>query len=134
MVGGNEVLDCGGEFVFVGELEAVLYMLDDDLGTLLVGERVVRILLAGLVLGEEDGILELSYVVIESASPYQLHLSAQFVGHLGCEICHLHAMVESAVCLLGKSPQQRVVDVLEFDERHDTRKAENALYRCKANG
>ena len=80
-----------------------------------------------LVLGEEDGILELADVVIEGTGTDQLRPGSQPVGHLGCEIGYLHAMVEGAVGFLGKTSKQGIVDVLKLDERDDAGKAENAL-------
>ena len=123
---GDEVAHDGWQLVLVGQAESVLHMLDDYLCATLVGQALVGIL-AVLVLGEEDGILQLADVVIERSCADELCLAPYFVGHVGCQVRHLHAVVESAVGLLRKPAQEGIVDVLQLDEGDDGGEAEDAL-------
>ena len=43
MVSGDEILDYFGEIVLLGQLQPVRHMADDDLGTLLIAQILVRI-------------------------------------------------------------------------------------------
>ena len=94
-----EVLHRLGQLVFVGQLQSVGHVADDDLCALLQWEAVVRVH-PRLVLGEEHRVLQFADVVIQGARTHQLALGHQVVGHLGSQIGHLHAVLEGARCLL----------------------------------
>ena len=72
MVSGDEILDYFGEIVLLGQLQPVRHMADDDLGTLLIAQILVRIDSTRLVLGEEHRILHLADVMIQRSGTYQL--------------------------------------------------------------
>ncbi len=51
---------------------------------------------AVLVLGEEDGTLELSDIMVEGSGPHQLGVGADGARRFGGEGGHLHGMLECA--------------------------------------
>ena len=95
MVLGDEILDYGGQFGFVGAAQAVGDMAYDDAGALLGGEGVVGVD-AILVFGEEGGIVDLADIVVERSGAHQLHIGADAVGGLGGEVAHCHGVLEGA--------------------------------------
>ena len=71
VVGRDEVLDDIGQVVLVGQLQSFGHVADNHLCTVYTRELFVRIDAARLVLGEIDGILCLTYIVIECSCTYQ---------------------------------------------------------------
>ena len=127
VVGGDEVLDDLGQVVLLGQLHAAGDVADDHLGALFVGQVLVRIDATPLVLGEEHGVLHLADVVVEGAGTHQLALGPDAIGRLGCQVGHLHGVLEGTRHGLGHAAQQRVVDVGQLDQRHVRGEAEGLL-------
>ena len=116
MVSGDEILDYFGEIVLLGQLQPVRHMADDDLGTLLIAQILVRIDSTRLVLGEEHRILHLADVMIQCSGTYQLAFGSDTVGCFRRKVGNLHGMLEGAGNCLGHAAQQAVVDVGQFDQ------------------
>ena len=116
MVSGDEILDYFGEIVLLGQLQPVRHMADDDLGTLLIAQILVRIDSTRLVLGEEHRILHLADVMIQRSGTYQLAFGSDAVGRFCRKVGNLHGMLEGAGNCLGHAAQQAVVDVGQFDQ------------------
>ena len=126
VVGGDELAYGVGQMVLLGHAEAAADVVDDDLCALLVGEAGVGVG-AVLIFGEEDGVLQFAYVVVEGAGTDELAVGADAVGGRCGQVGHLHAVLEGAGGLFGEGAQQFAVDVGEFDERHVGGEAEQFL-------
>ena len=92
-------------------------MVDDDAGTLQVADLVVRVD-AGLVLREEDGVDNLSDVVVQGTGTHQLAVGVYPVGDLCCQVAYGDAVLECSGSNLAHLSHQFVVGVRQFEERH----------------
>ena len=110
VVGGNEVAYDVGQVVLVGQLQSVGDVTDDDLCAVNVRQVLVRIK-ARLVLGEVDGVLYLSYVVIQGTGTHQLRLGTNLVGYLGSQVAHLYGVLERAGSHLAHAAQHVLAHV-----------------------
>ena len=126
VVGEDEVLDEGGQIGALGLFDALGDMADDDACALAAGNLAVRVH-ARLVLGEEDGVVLLSDVMIERSGTHKQTLGAYLVGYLGCQIGHGDGVLEGAGSHLAQLAQQSLVGVRQFDERHIGDKSEGLL-------
>ena len=68
VVSEDEVFYHIGQIVLLGQFLPVEHMVDDDAGTLFLRDVVVGVH-AGLVLGEEHGVVYLADVVVEGSGP-----------------------------------------------------------------
>ena len=121
-----KLADGSGQLVLLGPFKAVLNVLDNNLGALLKGQFIVRIR-AALVLGEEDGILNLSDIMIEGTGSHQLAFGAKTISNLGSQIGHLHAVLEGARGILREAPQHLIVDIGELNQRNGGGETEYAF-------
>ena len=116
MVLQNEVLDGLRQFRLFGEFHTVGDVAYHYRGALLGCEQGVRID-ATLVFGKEIGALDFADVVIDGTHTHQLHVGTYAVSSLGCDVRHLHNVLESAGARFGELSEQRLIEVGEFDER-----------------
>ena len=124
VVRADEVADHGGQVVFVGQLQALGDVADDDARAAFLVETVVRIH-AALVLREEGGVAHLADVVVECAGTHELRLCSDFVGHLCREVRHLQGMDKRALRHLRHAAQNTVVGIGKLHERHAGGEAES---------
>ena len=126
VVGGDEVLDDARQVVFVGKFQSLGDVADDDGGTLLLGEFVVRIE-ASLILGEERRIGHLSDVVIERTGTHELGFRPDFIGYLRGKVADGYAVLECSRSDLAELTEQRVVGVRELEECDSGNESEGLL-------
>ncbi len=96
MVGEDEVDDDLRQVVLLRNLHTIGDVADDDLCALLLGEVIVRVDAALLVLGEECGVLHLTDVVVERTRTHECSPGADAVGNLRSEVTHGDGMLEGA--------------------------------------
>ena len=127
MMSGDEVADDPRQVIFLSHLQSFSNMTDDDGGTLLLRQLVVRVH-TGLVLREESRISHLSYVVIQCAGTHQLPFGSNLIGHLRGEVSNHDTVLECSRRHLTETAQQLVVSIAELKERYRRDKAEGLLH------
>ena len=103
------------QVIFVGHFQSFRHVADDNLGTLDVGQHLMRVN-TRLILRKVDRVREFADVVIQGTGTYQLGLGTDLVGYLASQIRHLDRVVEGAWCHLTHLSEHFVISVRQFNE------------------
>ena len=102
-------------------------MRDDDFRTL-QGTQMLVWITTSLILCVEHRTFQLTDIVIQRSCSYQLRLGTYLLGHVRCQIGHLHRVLEGSWRLLRHLLEQWVVDVRQLNQRHITHESEGLLH------
>ena len=102
-------------------------MTDYDLRTLNICQAIMRIDSTRLILGEIDGVLHLTNIMIQGTRTHQLRVTTYFASYLGSQIAHLNTVLERTRSHLAHASQQVLIHVAEFYERYVRNKAKELL-------
>ena len=127
MVRADKVDDLFRKPRFLRHLDAVEHVGDDDLGTLDVGDIVMRVIATMLVLSKIHRILHLADVMVQSPGASQQRVASNLIQHLVAEVGHLHTMLESAGRIRRQLPQQRRVGVVQLHQSEGGGQAKHLL-------
>jgi len=111
---GDEIAHPVGQAVLAGQGQAVRRVRDDDVGTGLGVQTVVRVLAVGLVLGKKVGAHDLADVVIVGADARQERIGADRLGGALGHVADDDGVVISAGRLDEKLAKQRVRGARQF--------------------
>jgi hypothetical protein len=98
----DEVADERREVCLLSHAHALGDVAHHDARTLDVRHLVVRIDTC-LVLGEEHGVLHLTYVVIQSTGTHEERVGTYLIGYLCCEVAHGDRVLERTGSHLRRS-------------------------------
>ena len=127
MVGADKFNDLLGKSLLLRHLDAVKHMRNDDLGTLHVGDVVMRVVATMLVLSKIHRVLHLTDIVIQGTRAGQQCIASNGKQHLVAEVGHLDGMLERARSHGGKLSKQRRVGVVQFHQSQGSGQAKQLL-------
>ena len=123
-MGGNEVYNLSRQFFLLCHFYTAFYVVNDDLGTLFVGQVSVGVESVGLVFGKIHGGAQFPDIVVHGASSYEQGVAAYFVNGFLSQIANLNGVLEGAGGFFCQTAKYGVVGVGQLDQGDVGQKAE----------
>src|SRR5690554_6834008 len=95
-MGGNEVYNLSRQFFLLCHFYTAFYVVNDDLGTLFVGQVSVGVESVGLVFGKIHGGAQFPDIVVHGGSSYEQRVAAYFVNGFLSQIASRSGVLEGA--------------------------------------
>ncbi|MNY47644.1 hypothetical protein D3C86_1829280 [compost metagenome] len=106
-----------------------MHMLDDDLGTLLIRQLIVRTQSGILVLNKILRVLYFSNIMVQRPRPYQQGVPSYFKNRRLGQVGYLQRMLKSTRGLKGQFPQQLIIGIGQLYQCH-VRGYTKHLFKC----